>query len=228
MCVADSSCRQVMISGFLLPRWLMMDSCRLRKPAAGLIATYCSPTAFSTSAMKSDPGFVMNVSLGSFFSAAAFAAAGLSATGSAACASFVVAAIAAPAAAAVPFRNERRLDLPLSDASFIAVSLPKIPSSVKRQGSGDPSHCFALIPHPSSFILHPSSLIPHPSSLIPHPSSLIPPPPPPIPPPPSPPPPPPGAPRPPPPALPPPRPAPLPPPPSPAPPAPPAPRPSPP
>jgi hypothetical protein len=58
--------------------------------------------------MKSEPGLVMKVSLGSFFSAGAFPAAGFSAVASAACARCVVAAIAAPAATAVPLRKERR------------------------------------------------------------------------------------------------------------------------
>src|SRR5688500_4101038 len=100
----------------------MMDSCRLRKPAAGLIATYCRPMAFSTSAMKSEPGWVMKVSLGSFFSPAALPAGLSAAMVSAAWASCVVAASAAPAAAAVPLRNLRRAGLPFSGASFMAFS----------------------------------------------------------------------------------------------------------
>jgi hypothetical protein len=112
MPAADSSCMQVMISGFLLPRWFRMDSCRLRNPEAALMARYWSPIARSTSAMKSEPGWVMKVSLGSFFSAAALAAGFSAAAESAACASCVVAASVAPAAAAAPFRNERRLTWP--------------------------------------------------------------------------------------------------------------------
>src|SRR5688572_18857192 len=100
----------------------MIDSCRLRKPAAGLIATYCRPMAFSTSAMKSEPGWVMKVSLGSFFSPAALPAGLSAAMVSAAWASCVVAASAAPAAAAVPLRNLRRAGLPFSGASFMAFS----------------------------------------------------------------------------------------------------------
>ena len=59
------------------------------------------PVALITSAMKSEPGLVMKVSLGSL-PAAGFAAV------SAAYAIVVVAATTAPAAAAVPFRKERR------------------------------------------------------------------------------------------------------------------------
>src|SRR6476469_996972 len=88
----------------------MIDSCRLRNPAAGLRATYCKPIAFKTSAMKSDPGRVMNVSLGSF--AAADLASGLDVSAaSVACASFAPAASAVPATAAVLFRNDRRAAL---------------------------------------------------------------------------------------------------------------------
>src|SRR4030095_2727306 len=92
------------------------------KPAAGLIATYCSPIVFNTSAMKSDPGRVIKLSLGSFFSAGGLAAASVLSPGSAAWASLVVAAIAAPAAAAVPLRNERRPVLLLSGMSFMPAS----------------------------------------------------------------------------------------------------------
>jgi hypothetical protein len=113
-----------------------MDSCRLRNPAAGLIAMYWSPIVFSTSAMKSDPGRVMKVSLGSFVSAAGVEASGWGVAGSAAWTSFVVAAIAAPAAAAVPFRKLRRPVLPFSGASFMAASLVKTVSGEREAVSG--------------------------------------------------------------------------------------------
>jgi len=100
----------------------MMDSCRLRNPAAGLIATYCNPIAFSTSAMKSEPGRVMNVSLGSFVGFAPSVDLGFSAPASAACASWVVAAMALPATAAVLLRKARRPALLSSMLSFMAVS----------------------------------------------------------------------------------------------------------
>src|SRR5215510_12188447 len=96
----------------------MIDSCRLRKPAAGLIATYLRPIDFSASAMKSEPGLVMKVSLGSL--AADFSPAGFAA-GSAACAMVVVAATTAPAAAAVPFKKERRSSVDcVSDAGGVS------------------------------------------------------------------------------------------------------------
>src|SRR6185503_14017307 len=92
-------------------------------PAAGLIATYCKPMAFSTSAMKSEPGRVMNVSLGSLPDAAGLSAGFLSTAASVACASCVAAAIAVPATAAVPLRNERRPGLLLSVVSVMVLSL---------------------------------------------------------------------------------------------------------
>src|SRR5258706_13438300 len=95
----------------------MIDSCRLRKPAAGLIATYCSPILFSTSAMKSEPGCVMKVSLGSLVVAGLAAGFAPSVVTSAAAAILAPAATAAPAAAAL-FRNERRLGLPVSSSFF--------------------------------------------------------------------------------------------------------------
>src|SRR5689334_11730144 len=95
----------------------MIDSCKLRKPAAGLIARYLIPVALITSAMKSEPGLVMKVSLGNL--AAAFSAAGFAPV-SAACARVVVAATTAPAAAAVPFKKERRWSVDcVSDADGV-------------------------------------------------------------------------------------------------------------
>jgi hypothetical protein len=90
---------------------------------AGLIATYCKPMPFSTSAIKSEPGLVMNVSLGSLPAAGFAAGAGLSAP-SVAFVSVAAAAIALPATAAVPFRNERRPGLLLPALSSIAISSP--------------------------------------------------------------------------------------------------------
>src|SRR4026207_248048 len=105
-----SSCMHVRNSGFLLPPYLMMDSCRLRKLDPGLDATYSMPVALMTSTMKSEPGRLMILSLLGGFSLP-------SELVSAACAGeFPAICVPMPAAAdaAAPFRNARRSNASLA------------------------------------------------------------------------------------------------------------------
>src|SRR5258708_29342940 len=117
MATADSSCVQVKNSGFLLPPWLISDSCSARKLEAGLLGRYSMSSDLMTSTMKSEPTGPLwwANSFGVPVSAAATLADGRSAEGTrgvaiasgavAACAAVV--AEAAGAATATPDRDLR-------------------------------------------------------------------------------------------------------------------------
>src|SRR5438093_12880017 len=138
MATADSSCIQVMNSGFLLPPYVTIDSWMPRQEEAGLLNTKSIASDLSTSTMKSEPGrprrvpgavctlWVANSACASAVDgrvAAGLAAASLAAAAAAWPFSVAETAVAAPVMA-TPARNLRRLT---SVRAFLRVMiLPRV------------------------------------------------------------------------------------------------------